>query len=146
MGAWLRLAAAIDGGRWQRLNERVVGLHNGPLTQRAAAANASDAATSRGTGEEDVPPPQDAAAALQRPLDATFRRQNGSAFYVEVDGSVHLKLEVRAQDDIKDNDARLGKKLVLRYASVLIYTDHLDAVRQIRTALDDQLGIQGAHD
>jgi hypothetical protein len=33
------------------------------------------------------------------------------------------------------NDARLGNKLVLRYASVLIYTDNADAVRQIRTAL-----------
>jgi hypothetical protein len=75
------------------------------------------------------------AAGRRRYLDATFRRADGTLFHVEVDGGVHLKLAVRAKDDIKDNDARLGNKLVLRYASVLIYTDNADAVRQIRTAL-----------
>ena len=74
-------------------------------------------------------------AGRRRYLDATFRRPDGSVFHVEVDGGVHLKLEVRAKDDIKDNDARLRHKLVLRYASVLIYTDNPDAVRQIRAAL-----------
>ena len=74
------------------------------------------------------------AAGRRRYLDATFRRADGSAFHVEIDGGVHLKLEVRANDDIKDNDARLRNKLVLRYASVLIYVDHPDVVRQIREA------------
>lgn len=72
------------------------------------------------------------AAGRRRYLDATFRRADGSVFHVEIDGGVHLKLEVRAKDDIKDNDARLRNKLVLRYASVLIYLDDPDVVRQIR--------------
>lgn len=75
------------------------------------------------------------AAGRRRYLDATFHRADGSAFHVEIDGGVHLKLEVRAKDDIKDNEARLRNKLVLRYASVLIYTDNPDAIRQIRSAL-----------
>jgi len=75
-------------------------------------------------------------AGRRRYLDATFRRPDGSVFHVEVDGGVHLKLEVRAKDDIKDNEARLRNRLVLRYASVLIYTDSPDVVRQIRTALE----------
>ena len=35
----------------------------------------------------------------------------------------------------KDNDAVIGNHAVLRYVSVTIYTDHPDAVRQIRTML-----------
>ena len=67
-------------------------------------------------------------------LDATFRRRDSSVFHVEVDGGIHLKLEVRSKDDIKDNDAKLDRKLVLRYTSFAIYTDQPDAVRQITRA------------
>jgi hypothetical protein len=67
------------------------------------------------------------AGGRRRYLDATFRRTDGALFHVEVDGGIHLKLEVRAKEDIKDNDARLGNRLVLRYASVLIYTNDPDA-------------------
>jgi hypothetical protein len=71
----------------------------------------------------------------RRYLDAEFRADDGTCFWVEIDGGVHLSLQVRAQDDLKDNDAAIRRRLVLRYASVLIYQDHPDAVRQIRAAL-----------
>ena len=73
-------------------------------------------------------------AGRRRYLDATFRRRDSSVFHVEVDGGIHLKLEVRSKDDIKDNDAKLDRKLVLRYTSFAIYTDQPDAVRQITRA------------
>jgi hypothetical protein len=73
-------------------------------------------------------------AGRRRFLDATFRRPDGSVFHVEIDGGVHLKLEVRSKDDIKDNDAKLARKLVLRYTSFAIYTDQPDTVRQIARA------------
>ena len=59
---------------------------------------------------------------------------------VEIDGGVHLKLEVRARDTIKDNDAVIAAQRVLRYVSVSIYTDHPDAVRQIGTLLQGRRG------
>ena len=73
----------------------------------------------------------------RRYLDVEFRRKSGRLLRIEIDGGIHLKLAVRARDDIKDNDARIAGQLVLRYASISIYTDDPDAVRQIREALDD---------
>lgn len=73
----------------------------------------------------------------RRYLDAEFRRRSGRPLRVEIDGGVHLKLAIRARDTIKDNDAHIAGELVLRYASISIYTDDPDAVRQIREALDD---------
>ena len=73
----------------------------------------------------------------RRYLDATFRRPDGRMFGVEVDGGVHLQLKTRARDDLKDNHAKLDRRLVLRFASVLIYTDDPEAVQQIRRALDE---------
>lgn len=73
----------------------------------------------------------------RRYLDAEFRRRSGRPLRVEIDGGIHLKLEVRARDTIKDNDAHIAGRLVLRYASISIYTDDEDAVRQIREALND---------
>jgi hypothetical protein len=73
----------------------------------------------------------------RRYLDAEFRRQSGRPLRVEVDGGIHLKLEVRARDTIKDNDVHIAGELVLRYASISIYTDDPDAIRQIREALAD---------
>lgn len=71
----------------------------------------------------------------RRYLDATFQRVDGTTFGVEIDGSVHLQLKVRARDDLKDNYAKLDRRLVLRFASVLIYMDDPEAVGQIRRAL-----------
>jgi hypothetical protein len=71
----------------------------------------------------------------RRYLDAEFEAADGTRFWVEVDGGVHLNLSVRAEDDLKDNDATIQRRIVLRYASVLIYQDHPDAVRQIRESL-----------
>jgi hypothetical protein len=71
----------------------------------------------------------------RRYLDATFTRPDGSVFGVEIDGGIHLQLKVKARDDLKDNYAKLARRLVLRYASVLIYTDDAEAVAQIRAAL-----------
>ena len=73
----------------------------------------------------------------RRYLDATFRRPDGSTFGVEIDGGIHLQLKVKARDDLKDNYAKLARRLVLRYSSVLIYTDHPEAVQQIRNALGE---------
>ena len=55
-------------------------------------------------------------------------------------GGIHLQLAVRAKDTIKDNDTALDGHLVLRYASVSIYTDDPEAVRQIRRALAPSAG------
>lgn len=71
----------------------------------------------------------------RRYLDAEFKRRSLPPLRVEIDGGVHLKLAVRAKDTIKDNDAHIAGKLVLRYASISIYTDDPDAVRQIGEAL-----------
>lgn len=71
----------------------------------------------------------------RRYLDATFSRPDGSTFGVEVDGGIHLKLKTKARDDLKDNYAKLARRLVLRFASVLIYTDDDEAVQQISLAL-----------
>ncbi len=71
----------------------------------------------------------------RRYLDAEFRRRGLPPVRVEVDGGIHLKLAIRAKDTIKDNDAHIAGKLVLRYASISIYTDDPDAVRQIGEAL-----------
>jgi len=73
----------------------------------------------------------------RRYLDAEFRRRSGRPLRVEIDGGIHLKLAVRAKDTIKDNDVHIAGQLVLRYASISIYTDDPDAIRQIREALND---------
>lgn len=70
-----------------------------------------------------------------RYLDATFRRADGTAVHVEIDGGIHLLLSVRNEDTIKDNDATLDGTLVLRYASAAIYADDPRVVRQLRRAL-----------
>ena len=74
-------------------------------------------------------------AGRRRYLDATFTRPDGSTFGVEIDGGIHLQLKTKARDDLKDNYAKLARRLVLRFASVLIYTDDPEAVEQIRSAL-----------
>ena len=72
----------------------------------------------------------------RRYLDAEFRCRSGRLLRVEIDGGIHLKLEIRARDTIKDNDAHLAGELVLRYASYSIYTDDPVVVRQLKVALD----------
>jgi hypothetical protein len=72
----------------------------------------------------------------RRYLDAEFRRRSGRPLRVEIDGGIHLKLAIRAKDTIKDNDAHIAGHLVLRYASISIYTNDPDAIRQIREALN----------
>jgi len=80
----------------------------------------------------------------RRYLDAKFINADGDPFMVEIDGGVHLKLEVRERDTIKDNDAVISQHRVLRYVSVSIHTDHPDAIRQIRTMLDGRRSASGA--
>jgi len=71
-----------------------------------------------------------------RYLDATFiRPSDGVPVGVEVDGGIHLLLSVRNEDTIKDNDAILDRRLVLRYASAGIYADDPRIVHQLRRAL-----------
>ena len=78
-----------------------------------------------------------------RYLDATFVRADGSLLRVEIDGGVHLSLAVRSRDTIKDNDAGLKGKLVLRYASAAIYADDPQVVSQIRLGLQPVRGCGG---
>jgi len=75
-----------------------------------------------------------------RYLDATFVRADGSLLRVEIDGGIHLSLVVRSRDTIKDNDASLKGKLVLRYASAAIYADDPEVVAQIRFGLQPVRG------
>lgn len=71
-----------------------------------------------------------------RYLDATFiRPSDGVPIGVEIDGGIHLLLSIRNEDTIKDNDAAIEGKLVLRYASAGIYADDPRIVRQLRHVL-----------
>src|SRR5947209_2293397 len=70
-----------------------------------------------------------------RYLDATFVRADGSLLRVEIDGGIHLSLAVRSRDTIKDNDATLSGRLVLRYASAAIYADDPQVAAQLRGGL-----------
>jgi hypothetical protein len=70
-----------------------------------------------------------------RYLDATFVRPDGSRLRVEIDGGVHLSLAVRSRDTLKDNEAGLAGRLVLRYASAAIYADDPQVIDQIRRGL-----------
>ena len=78
-----------------------------------------------------------------RYLDATFVRADGSLLRVEIDGGIHLSLAVRSRDTIKDNDASLKGRLVLRYASAAIYADDPQVVAQIRMGLQPVRGCGG---
>lgn len=78
-----------------------------------------------------------------RYLDATFSRPDGSLLRVEIDGGIHLSLAVRSRDTIKDNDASLKGRLVLRYASAAIYADEPQVVAQIRLGLQPVRGCGG---
>jgi hypothetical protein len=70
-----------------------------------------------------------------RYLDATFVRADGSLLRVEIDGGIHLSLAVRWRDTLKDNEANLDRRLVLRFASAAIYADDPQAVDQLRRGL-----------
>jgi len=70
-----------------------------------------------------------------RYLDATFVRADGSLLRVEIDGGIHLSLAVRWRDTLKDNEANLDRRLVLRFASAAIYADDPQALAQIRRGL-----------
>ena len=71
-----------------------------------------------------------------RYLDATFvRPRDGKLIGVGVEVGVHLLLSVRNEDTIKDNDAAIDGKLVLRYASAGIYADDPRIVAQLHRVL-----------
>jgi hypothetical protein len=70
-----------------------------------------------------------------RYLDATFTRRDGSLLRVEIDGGIHLSLAVRSRDTLKDNEAGLSGRLVLRFASAAVYADEPQAVAQIQRGL-----------
>src|SRR3954451_17000009 len=70
-----------------------------------------------------------------RYLDATFVRADESLLRVEIDGGIHLSLAVRSRDTLKDNEANLDRKLVLRFASAASYADDPQALDQIRRGL-----------
>lgn len=72
----------------------------------------------------------------RRYLDATFRRPNGEALFVEIDGGIHLTLATRWADTAKDNDAVIASQKTLRFPSIAIYTDDARAIRQLRDALE----------
>jgi len=74
-------------------------------------------------------------AGRRRYLDATFRRSDGRAVRVEVDGGIHLTLTARWLDTLKDNEATLAGEVVLRFPSVALYLDDPRAVRQLHHAL-----------
>ena len=71
----------------------------------------------------------------RRYLDATFTRTDGTLLRVEIDGGIHLSLAVRSRDTLKDNEAGLSGRLVLRYASAAIYADDPQVVAQLRRGL-----------
>ena len=71
-----------------------------------------------------------------RYLDATFVRADGSLLRVEIDGGIHLSLAVRSRDTLKDNEANLDRRLVLRYASAAIYADDPQVVAQLQRGLE----------
>jgi hypothetical protein len=70
-----------------------------------------------------------------RYLDATFIRRDGTLLRVEIDGGIHLSLAVRSRDTLKDNDAGLRGRLVLRFTSAAIYADDAQVLAQLRQGL-----------
>jgi hypothetical protein len=74
-------------------------------------------------------------AGRRRYLDAVFRRSDGAAVRVEIDGGVHLNLTRRWLDTKRDNDMVLAGRATLRFPSAAIYANDADAVRQLRQAL-----------
>lgn len=69
-----------------------------------------------------------------RYLDAVFSLPSGHIVRVEIDGGVHLSLAVRSRDTLKDNNAVLDRRPVLRYVSADIYADNPQVVAQLRRA------------
>jgi hypothetical protein len=74
-------------------------------------------------------------AGRRRYLDAVFTRPDGRIVRAEIDGGIHLKLAVRWQDTLRENDLVLDGKAPLRFVSAAIYADDPVAVAQLRRAL-----------
>jgi hypothetical protein len=72
---------------------------------------------------------------MRRYIDAVFSLPGGGRLLVEIDGGVHLTLASRWQDTLKDNDAMIAGERTLRFASVAIYNDDTNAIRQLGAAL-----------
>jgi hypothetical protein len=71
----------------------------------------------------------------RRYLDATWRRADGRLVVVEVDGALHLAVRQWWQDQARQNELSIDGALVLRFPSVMVRTDELQVVEQLRRAL-----------
>jgi hypothetical protein len=72
----------------------------------------------------------------RRYLDATLTPRNGRPVRVEIDGALHLVVQTYWNDMWRGNDLAIGKELVLRFPSYVIYADDAGAVTQLRRALN----------
>lgn len=74
-------------------------------------------------------------AGRRRFLDAEFRRRDGRAVYVEVDGAVHLVVGTYWDDMARGNEIVIAGDALLRFASVALYLDEPVVADQLRRAL-----------
>jgi hypothetical protein len=71
----------------------------------------------------------------RRYLDAEWRLADGRRVIVEVDGAVHLAPRRWFDDQLRQNELALTGSLILRYPSVVVRTEELLVVGQLRRAL-----------
>ncbi|WP_375486916.1 hypothetical protein [uncultured Jatrophihabitans sp.] len=71
----------------------------------------------------------------RRYLDAAWRRADGRLIVVEIDGAVHLSPRRWWDDQLRQNEISLADALVLRFPSVVLRTEELMVVSQLRRAL-----------
>lgn len=75
------------------------------------------------------------ASGRRRYLDATWRRADGRLIVAEVDGALHLVARRWWDDQLRQNELSLADALVLRFPSVIVRTEPLLVVAQLRRAL-----------
>ena len=71
----------------------------------------------------------------RRYLDATWRRSDGRLVVVEIDGALHLAVRQWWEDQDRQNELSIDGALLLRFPSVVLRTDELRVVGQLRRAL-----------
>jgi hypothetical protein len=72
----------------------------------------------------------------RRYLDASLTVPPGRPVRVEIDGALHLVVQTYWNDMWRGNDLAIGRELVVRFPSYVIYANDADAVAQLRRALN----------
>lgn len=71
----------------------------------------------------------------RRYLDAEWKRRDGRRVVAEVDGALHLIASRSWDDQVRQNELVIADDLVLRFPSVVLYSEEPVVVGQLRRAL-----------